>query len=76
MAFIEHRLAGDPTNWWAANHAGVEAMLRSSGLRIIARPGQELYLCEPDPANPSCITTWNKAEFDSATGRSCRSDNG
>src|SRR5437764_1379578 len=34
MAFIEHRFSGDPTNWWAPNHAGVEAMLRSSGLRI------------------------------------------
>jgi len=49
MAFIEHRLADDPTNWWAANHAGVEAMLRSSGLRIEARPGHEIYLCAPDP---------------------------
>ena len=28
MAFIEHRLANDPTNWWAPNHAAVEAMLR------------------------------------------------
>ena len=49
MAFIEHRLAGDETNWWAANHAAVEAMLRSSGLRIDARPGHEIYLCSPDP---------------------------
>ncbi|HSU20669.1 MAG TPA: TIGR04290 family methyltransferase [Variovorax sp.] len=48
MAFIEHRLAGDPTNWWAANHAAVEAMLRSSGLRVLERPGHELYLCAPD----------------------------
>jgi tRNA (mo5U34)-methyltransferase len=48
MAFLEHRLAGDPTNWWAANHAGVEAMLRSSGLRVEARPGHEIYLCAPD----------------------------
>lgn len=48
MAFIEHRLAGDPTNWWAPNHAGVEAMLRSSGLRVEARPGHEIYLCVPD----------------------------
>ncbi|MEX0937110.1 MAG: hypothetical protein WDZ59_04560 [Pirellulales bacterium] len=23
MAFIEHRLANDPTNWWAANRACV-----------------------------------------------------
>ncbi|HYF19191.1 MAG TPA: TIGR04290 family methyltransferase [Ramlibacter sp.] len=48
MAFIEHRFAGDPTNWWVPNHAGVEAMLRSSGLRITARPAHEIYLCEPD----------------------------
>jgi tRNA (mo5U34)-methyltransferase len=31
MAFLEHPFAGDRTNWWAANRAGVEAMLRSSG---------------------------------------------
>jgi len=49
MAFIEHRFAGDATNWWVPNHAGVEAMLRSSGLRVVARPGHEIYLCEPDP---------------------------
>lgn len=69
LAFIEHRLAGDPTNWWAPNHAAVEAMLRSSGLRITARPGTETYLCEPDPANPACITTWNHAEFAAAIRR-------
>ena len=49
MAFIEHSFAGDPTNWWVANHAGVEAMLRSAGLRVTARPADEIYLCEPDP---------------------------
>lgn len=48
MAFIEHRFSDDPTNWWVANHAGVEALLRSSGLRVKARPGHEIYLCEPD----------------------------
>lgn len=75
MAFIEKRLANDPTNWWAPNHAGVEAILRSSGLRVTDRPGHEIYVCEPDPENPSCITTWNKAEFLSATGKnSSKSD--
>ena len=48
MAFIEHRFSNDPTNWWVANHAGVEALLRSSGLKVKARPGHEIYLCEPD----------------------------
>ena len=70
MAFIEHRLAGDPTNWWAPNHAAVLAMLRSSGMRVTATPGQELYLCEPDPERPSCVQTWNAGELLSATGRS------
>ncbi|ACH38708.1 SAM-dependent methyltransferase, putative [Citrifermentans bemidjiense Bem] len=67
MAFIEDRFAGDPTNWWIANHAGVEALLRSAGMRITGHPGDEIYLCEPDPEKPSCMTTWNRAEYLSAT---------
>jgi tRNA (mo5U34)-methyltransferase len=66
MAFIEHRFAGDPTNWWVPNHAGVEALLRSAGLRITGYPGDEIYRCEPDPGAPSCMTTWNRAEYLSA----------
>ena len=60
MAFIEHRFAGDPTNWWVANHAGVEAMLRSSGLKVKARPGHEMYLCEPDARGtpPRACLAW------------------
>jgi tRNA (mo5U34)-methyltransferase len=52
MAFIEHRFSGDPTNWWVPNHAGVESMLRSSGLQVKARPGHEIYLCEPNRRSP------------------------
>jgi len=52
MAFIEHRLAGDPTNWWAANSPAIEAMLRSARLTVTARPGHEIYLCEPLHAPP------------------------
>ncbi len=44
MAFIEKSLAGDPTNWWAPNHACIEAMLRTSGLRVMQRPGHEILL--------------------------------
>jgi tRNA (mo5U34)-methyltransferase len=69
MAFLEHHFAGDPTNWWAPNHAGVEAMLRSAGMRVTSRPGHEIYFCEPDPQRPSCVATWNAAELKSATGR-------
>jgi tRNA (mo5U34)-methyltransferase len=49
-AFIEHRLAGDPTNWWVADAACVEAMARSAGLRISERPGHEIWICERDEA--------------------------
>ncbi|TFZ04333.1 TIGR04290 family methyltransferase [Ramlibacter rhizophilus] len=52
MAFVEHRFAGDPTNWWVANHAACEAMLRSAGLRVLARPAGEIYLCEPQAPDP------------------------
>jgi tRNA (mo5U34)-methyltransferase len=49
-AFIEHKLAGDPTNWWAADEACVEAMARSAGLRITECPAHEIWLCERDAA--------------------------
>jgi tRNA (mo5U34)-methyltransferase len=50
-AFVENRLAGDPTNWWAPDKACVEAMARSSGLRIAERPGHEIWICERDEEN-------------------------
>jgi tRNA (mo5U34)-methyltransferase len=65
LAFIERALAGDPTNWWAPNHAAVEALLRSAGLRVVARPGHEIYACVPDPSGPA----YDPDELLSATGR-------
>jgi tRNA (mo5U34)-methyltransferase len=47
MAFLEHCFADDPTNWWAPNDACVEAMLRSSGLEVVERPGYQLWVCRP-----------------------------
>ncbi len=64
MAFIEHRFSGDPTNWWVPNHAGVEAMLRSSGLRVTQRPAEEIYLCVPD-ANVAPNRWHSEAELQS-----------
>jgi len=52
MAFIERRLAGDLTNWWAPNHAAVLAMLRTTGLNVVAQPGHEIYVCEPERSDP------------------------
>lgn len=64
MAFIEKRLRGDPTNWWAPNHAGVEALLRASGFRVLRRIADECYLCEPrelDPAEAAMIDDERRA---------------
>jgi tRNA (mo5U34)-methyltransferase len=45
VAFLEHELAEDATNWWAPNAAAVEAMVRSAGLRILSQPGEDTWLC-------------------------------
>lgn len=45
LHFIERRYSGDQTNWWAPNRAATEAMLRSAGFDILARPEEETYLC-------------------------------
>lgn len=45
LHFVEHRYAGDPTNWFFPNRAAVEAMLRSSGFKILEHPEREVYLC-------------------------------
>jgi tRNA (mo5U34)-methyltransferase len=45
--FIENKYAGDPTNWWIPNRGAVEAMLRSSGLEIVAHPEDETWMCKP-----------------------------
>ena len=47
IAFLENRLAGDQTNWWAPSAAGVEAMARSAGLAPISQPAHEVWLCVP-----------------------------
>ena len=47
MYFIENSYAHDYTNWWIPNRGAVEAMLRSSGLEIVAQPESETYVCEP-----------------------------
>lgn len=67
MAFIEHRMAGDPTNWWAPNHACIEAMLRSSGFAVRERIAHETYLCEPAEPQPY-VGELVEAELKAATG--------
>lgn len=69
MAFIERRLANDPTNWWAPSRACIEALLRSTGMRILSGPEHEIYVCEPDPNGASNMWRWNEPEFSAAVGR-------
>lgn len=68
MAFIENELAGDWTNWWAPNHAGVEAMMRTAGLRVTARVAHEIYLCEPAGDSVQAERTFDVEELRAATG--------
>jgi tRNA (mo5U34)-methyltransferase len=49
MHFIERRYAGDSTNWWIPNRACAEAMLRSAGFRVLARPETEVFICRREP---------------------------
>lgn len=62
MYFIEKSYADDPTNWWVPNRACMEAMLRSAGFEILARPDSVVYVCRGkqsrvhllmEPAKPS-----------------------
>jgi tRNA (mo5U34)-methyltransferase len=43
--FVEHRYAGDPTNWWIPNRAAAEAMVRASGFQITDHPEPEVFIC-------------------------------
>jgi tRNA (mo5U34)-methyltransferase len=49
LHFVEHKYAGDPTNWWIPNRACVEAMLRSAGFTIQDHPAPEVYVCRTVP---------------------------
>jgi tRNA (mo5U34)-methyltransferase len=45
MTFVEHRLADDPSNWWVPTAGAVEAMVRTTGFRVVSRPGHEIWIC-------------------------------
>lgn len=68
MAFIEHALENDPTNWWAPNAACIEAMLRAAGFRITAQPGHEIYLCEPNRRESPFIAWSRGSELEAIFG--------
>ena len=47
MKFIERRYNDDPTNWWFPTHTALEPMIRSAGLKVVARPHTQLIVAEP-----------------------------
>jgi hypothetical protein len=48
LAFIENRYNNDPTNWWLPNYSALPAMVRSAGLRVVARPHSHMIVAEPE----------------------------
>lgn len=74
MAFIENKLAGDPSNWWVANHQCAQAMLRDCGFNIVAHPEAEIYIARPQQQRTDKRDGWNASEYLSATGREWRLD--
>jgi tRNA (mo5U34)-methyltransferase len=51
--FVEHKYAGDPTNWWVPNRAAAEAMLRAAGFAIVDHPEEEVFICRPAKEDPA-----------------------
>jgi tRNA (mo5U34)-methyltransferase len=49
LFFVERRYAGDQTNWWIPNRAGLEAMLRSAGFAVESHPEAEVFVCRRLP---------------------------
>jgi tRNA (mo5U34)-methyltransferase len=64
LYFIEHRYAGDPTNWWIPNRACAEGMLRAAGFAVLDQPEDEVFICrrlgEPVDRPDSREMSWLK----------------
>jgi hypothetical protein len=48
MLFIEQLYNRDPTNWWIPTSSALEPLVRSSGMKVVARPHPQLIVAEPD----------------------------
>ncbi|STY29829.1 tRNA (mo5U34)-methyltransferase [Legionella wadsworthii] len=72
MAFIENRLAGDPTNWWVPNHQCVLSMLHNCGFEIQEIPEKETYIALKKNDFKADFESWNYSEYLSAIGKEWR----
>lgn len=68
MAFVEKKMAKDPTNWWVLNQSGALALLRSTGFEKIQKIGHEMFLCIPPKDGVESRRAWDAREFQSAFG--------
>ena len=48
LLFIEKLYNRDPTNWWIPNYTALEPLLRSAGLKVVARPHPQVVVAEPE----------------------------
>ena len=48
MMFIENLYNSDPTMWWIPNHSALEPLLRSAGMKVVARPHSQLVVADPE----------------------------
>jgi tRNA (mo5U34)-methyltransferase len=44
MAFIEHSIENDPTNWWVPNSTAVKALMRECGFSLLSIPSHEVFI--------------------------------
>ncbi len=63
LHFVEHRYAGDDTNWWIPNRACAEAMLRSAGFDIVQHPVEEVFVCRRREANRMAMPSGARKEL-------------
>lgn len=69
LAFIQNKLAGDPTNWWIANHQGILSILENCGFKVKSMPDEETYFAMRNSAVPDADSSWNASEYLSAIGQ-------
>lgn len=64
LYFIENKYSEDPTNWWFANRAAAEAMLRSAGFKVVDHPEEEVFICKRVDleGEPNAIYPYRRAE--------------
>jgi tRNA (mo5U34)-methyltransferase len=63
MAFIEHALENDPTNWWAPNGMCVDGMLRAAGFRVLAHPADEMVVAAPQVEESAVNSRLRRSEL-------------